>query len=96
MGNPGLNRNHSHVSRFFGRLKTLLTGPEIPVASDVAVPWDIAYLIEFLKPKLGEHHAAFLTALVAALNDRAKLSTLESFPEWRDQPPLPLELPWSN
>jgi hypothetical protein len=24
---------------FLGQLKTLLTGPELPVASDVAVPW---------------------------------------------------------
>ena len=48
---------------FLGQLKTLLTGPELPVASDVAVPWDIAYFIEFLKPKLGEHHAELLTAL---------------------------------
>ena len=52
---------------FPGQLKTLLTGPELPVASDVAVPWDIAYFIEFLKPKLGEHPAEFLTALVVAL-----------------------------
>ena len=26
---------------FLGQLKTLLTGPELPVASDVAVPFDI-------------------------------------------------------
>ena len=38
---------------FLGQLKTLLTGPELPVADGVAVPWDIAYFIELLKPKLG-------------------------------------------
>ena len=90
---------------FLGQLKTLLTGPELPVASDVAVPWDIAYFIEFLKPKLGEHHldkldalrpAEFLTALVAALNDRAKLPDLDRFPDWHDQPPLPLDAPWPD
>ena len=32
---------------FLGQIKTLLTGPELPVASDVAVSWDIAYFIEF-------------------------------------------------
>ena len=78
---------------FLGQLKTLLTGPELPVASDVAVPWDIAYFIEFLKPKLGEHNAEFLTALVAALNDRTKLSALDSFPEWQQAFPQPLGLP---
>jgi hypothetical protein len=62
----------------------------------MAVPWDIAYFIEFLKPKLGEHHAEFLTALVAALNDRTQLSALDPFPEWRDQPPVPLDAAWPD
>ena len=79
---------------FLGQLKTFLTGPELPVASAVAVPWDIAYFIEFLKPKLGEHHAEFLTALVAALNDRTKFSVLDHFTEWREQPPVHLDIPW--
>ena len=59
----------------------------------MAVPWDIAYFIEFLKPKLGEHHAEFLAALIAALNGRPKLFALDSFPEWRNQPPVPLDTP---
>ena len=79
---------------FLGQLKTLLTGPELLVASDVAVPWDIAYFIEFLKPKLGEHPAEFLTALVAALNDRSTLSELDQFPEWKNQPVISLDTPW--
>ena len=81
---------------FLGQLKTLLTGPELPVASDVTVPWDIACFIAFLKPKLGEHPTDFLTALRAALNDRAKLSARESLPEWRNQPPVPLGAPWPD
>jgi hypothetical protein len=36
------------------------------VASDVAVPWDIAYFIEFLKFKLGPHNAQLIAALSAA------------------------------
>jgi hypothetical protein len=81
---------------FLGQFKTLLTGPDLPVTSEVTVPWDIAYFIEFLKPKLGGHNAVFLTALVAAMNDRAKLSALDSFPEWRTQPPVPLDTPWTD
>ena len=68
------------------------------MASDVAVPWDIAYFIEFLKPKLGQQNAErgvrcaeFLHALVASLNDRTKLSALDPFREWRNQPPVPLD-----
>jgi hypothetical protein len=79
-------------THFLGQLKTLLAGPGLPVASDVAVPWDIAYFIEFLKPKLDEHNAEFLTALVAALNDRTKLSALDSFSEWRAKQPIPIDL----
>ncbi len=81
---------------FIGQLKTLLTGPELPVSSDVVISWDIAYFIEFLKPKLGEHPAEFLTALVNVLNDRANLPTLDSFPEWRDQPAVPLDANWPD
>ena len=40
--------------------------------------------------------AEFLTALVAALNDRTKLPALESFPAWRGQTPLPIETPWPD
>ena len=76
---------------FLGQLKTLLSSPELPVAADVAVPWKIAYFIEHLSPKLPPGSAEFLTALVAALNDRAKLPDLDRFAEWRDQPPIPLD-----
>ena len=70
------------------------------MASDVAVPWDIAYFIGHLNAQLGAHKdelkAEFLTALAAALNDRAKLPDLDRFPEWRAQPPIPLDAPWPN
>lgn len=79
---------------FLGQLKTFLTGPELPVTSLVVVPWGIVYFIEFLRPKLGEHRAEFLTALVAALNDRAKVPELEQVSEWKNQPPVPLDAPW--
>lgn len=80
---------------FLGQVKTLLTGPELPVSSDVAVPWDIAYFIEHLSAKLGVLSAEFLTPLIAALNDRAKLPELEHFPEWKNQALIALETPWS-
>ena len=79
---------------FLGQLKTLLTGPELPVASDVAVPWDIAYFIAHLNAQLGAPNAEFLTALVAAMNDSTEISELEKFPEWRNQPSIPLNVPW--
>ena len=33
---------------------------------------------------------------VTQLNDRAKLSDLDRFPEWRDQPAAPLDVPWPD
>jgi hypothetical protein len=47
-----------------------------------------------LKPKLGEHHVEFLLALAATLNDRAQLFSVESFPEWRNQPPIVIDSLW--
>ena len=81
---------------FLGQLKTLLTGPELPVVTDVAVPWDIAYFIGHLRSQLPPGSADFLTALVAALNERAKVAELEGFPEWRNQPPVQLDAPWPD
>jgi len=75
---------------FLGQFKTLLTGPELPVASDVAVPWDIAYFIEFLKPKLGENSTEFITAL----NDHTQVSKLDEFELWKNQSPVSLETSW--
>ena len=49
--------------------KTLLIGPELSVANDVAVTWDIAYFIGHLKPKLGTHNADVLTALEKLIQD---------------------------
>lgn len=66
------------------------------MASDVAVPWDIAYFIEHLRPKLPSGSADFLTALVAALNDPTKLAYLDRFPEWRDQTSIPLDARWPD
>ena len=91
---PGPPEAGTPNTPFLGQFKTLLTGPELPVASDVAVPWDIAYFIEYLRPKLPPGNAEFLTALATALNDRTNLPDLDRFPEWRDQPPVPLDRPW--
>jgi tetratricopeptide (TPR) repeat protein len=81
---------------FLGQLKTFLAGPELPVTSDVSVPWDVAYFVEHLRPLLPSGSAGFLIALVAAMNDRANLPALDSFPEWLNQPPIPLDAPWPS
>jgi hypothetical protein len=49
--------------------------------------WDIAYFIEYLKPKLPVETIEFLTALVDAMNDRAKRPEMEKFQIWREATP---------
>jgi hypothetical protein len=51
----------------------------------------VSPILDHLKPKLPDPDHAFLTALVAVLNDRTKLPELEKFPVWRDAKPLPSE-----
>jgi hypothetical protein len=79
------------TSSTVSELKGLLAGDPLETHPEIGVPWDILYFIEFLRPKLGEYNAAFLTALVAAMNDRAKLPELDQFPEWREAKLEPLE-----
>lgn len=83
------------AGQFVGYLKTVLSQEHLAALTGVARVWDIAYFIEFLRPKIGERHAEFLTALVAALNDRTKAPDLERFPEWQAQALVSLEVPWS-
>ena len=64
------------------------------MASDVAVPWGIAYFIEYLGPKLLKDAADFLTALEEALNDRGKVADLERLVTWRNTLPAPLDQAW--
>ena len=60
-------RNNSGTGQI-GRLKTLLCGPELPRAPGVAHPWDVAYLLDYLRPKLPPDSHEFLAALLAAIN----------------------------
>jgi hypothetical protein len=78
---------------FIGQLKTLLAPGSLPDHADVVKVWDIVCFIEHLRPQLPPNYADFLTALVAAMNDRAKLPDLEGFSEWRNQPSVPLDAP---
>jgi len=44
-----------------------------------------------LEAKISAEDHALLTALVAALSDRARLPDLDRFPAWRNAKPEPLE-----
>jgi hypothetical protein len=86
-------RNRAATSQI-GRLKTLLFGSELPLAPDIVRRWDVAYLLDYLHPKLPPDSPEFLAALLATINDPAQVSALDRFPEWRDAPPVPMDAPW--
>jgi len=77
-----------------GRLKPLLLGPKLPVAAGVAYPWDVGYLLDYLAPRLPDGDRAFLTALLAAINDPDLAPALDRFPIWRDTEAVPRDAPW--
>jgi hypothetical protein len=86
-------RNRSAISQI-GRPKILLCGPELPRAPGVAHPWDVAYLLDYLRPKLPPDSHEFLAALLAAINDPIQAPALDRFPEWRDAPLVRCDAPW--
>ena len=57
-------------------------------------PWDGAYLLDYLRPKLRPDAHEFLAAVLAAINDPTEVPALDRFPEWRDTPPVAREAPW--
>ncbi len=77
-----------------GRLKPLLLGPKLPMAARVAPKWDVGYLLDYLAARLPEGHHAFLTALLAAINDPDLAPALDRFPAWRDATAVPRDTPW--
>ena len=77
-----------------GRLKALLLGPKLPVAAGVAYPWDVEYLLDYLAPRLPDSDRAFLTALLAAINDTDLAPALDRFPIWRDAAQIARDAAW--
>ena len=93
------NQNPPPQHRF--QFSDRLLNPSTPAPN---FPWQLtwpsraksAYCIGHRKAEFAMLNVEFLTALVAAMNDRAKLSELEKFPKWRNQPPVPLDTPWPD
>lgn len=79
---------------FIGQLKNLLALESLPDHAEVVKVWDITCFIESLRPKIPPGAGNFLTALASAMNDRTKLADLDRFPEWRNQPPIPIDTRW--
>ncbi len=74
-----------HTVIVIGMLKTALQ------IEGVHMAWNMVPILHHLKARLNGDDHTLLTALVAALSDRANVEKLEEFPEWRDAAPQPLE-----
>jgi hypothetical protein len=73
--------------------KTSPVEPNPSITPDIARPWDVAYLLDYLGPKLPPHAHEFLAALLAAINDPTQAPALDRFPQWRDTPSVPQDAP---
>jgi tetratricopeptide (TPR) repeat protein len=69
------------IQKYLGQLKSVLQ------KDDASMEWTMEPVLDHLKPKLKEEDHALLTALVAALSDKQKITVLNNFPEWRDAKP---------
>ena len=49
--------------------------------------WIMEPVIDHITPKIKEHQHTFLSALVAAMSNKANLDKLNDFKEWRDAKP---------
>jgi hypothetical protein len=70
-----------------GRLKTLLLGAALERASGVAHPWDVGYLLDYLRDALPPGSPELLAALLEAINDPTKAPALDRFAAWREAKP---------
>jgi tetratricopeptide (TPR) repeat protein len=84
-----LESNSSEL--FIGRLKTLLFEESLPNYADLTKTWDIADFIIYLSKRLPVTTIDFLHMLVAAFNDRSKISDLERFSFWQNSNLVPLD-----
>lgn len=78
-------------SNNLGQLKSLLTAEPLKDHADVSQTWDIDYFISFLGKKIPSETIEFLQALVNAMNDRSKVSELDKYEPWVNQPILPVD-----
>jgi hypothetical protein len=56
-------------------------------APDVAHPWGMAYLLEYLRPNPPPESHEFLATLFAAINDPTQIPALDRFPDGATRPP---------
>ncbi|MCB2231722.1 tetratricopeptide repeat protein [bacterium] len=76
--------NSAPSDPFVGRLKMVMQ------SDDAHLGWDMARVLEHLKPRLPADQHAFLAALIAALSDQANGGALDQFEWWRNAIPQPI------
>ncbi len=99
-----INTKSKQNTGIFGKIKSLykkdisnepsiiLSQLKTVLQNDNAIMlWTMEPVLEHLKPKLQENEHALLTALVAAMSYKEKLSELDNFEIWRNAVVVPIE-----
>jgi len=73
--------------KLLGKMKTAMQ------SADASSEWSMTPVLLHLESCIREADFKLLEALVSALNDRAHMQELDSFPAWRDQPAVELDAP---
>ncbi len=76
-----------------GLMKTLLALP-LEAAGDISSHWQIAPVIDYVRPRISPPDADLLLHLGETLNDRQRMRGLDAFLNWIDAPPIALDTPW--
>ena len=71
----------SSIDNYISQLKTVLQ------KEDVFMEWTMQPVLDHIKPQITERQYAFLSALVAAMSNKANMEKLNDFAEWRDAKP---------
>lgn len=82
------------AGHFFGQLRTLLDGGPLPARDDIYRTACTDAVRAALCERLDPQESALLDAILDRIYADADPAGLEAFPAWRNQAPLPLDLPW--
>ena len=70
--------------QYIGQLKALLSAKPLRRDVGIAWPWDIGYVLDYLRDRLTERELEFLQELVSVINEEKPVTELERFEEWRN------------
>ncbi|MBF0217155.1 MAG: tetratricopeptide repeat protein [Candidatus Omnitrophica bacterium] len=80
---------------YIGRIRALRQGDPPGDKANITQFWDIGDFLDHLRPRISARDLNFVTLLYKALNNREDTPELDQLTIWKDQPSLPVDIPWS-